>query len=56
MLSPEGLRFMVDCFTPGLTEEERRGIIKRAVRKSNEEQKRMLEGLGDGFNTNQLTL
>jgi acetyl esterase len=24
MLSPEGLRFMVDCFTPGLSDEERR--------------------------------
>lgn len=24
MLDPEGLRFMVDCFTPGLSEEERR--------------------------------
>ncbi|MAG31183.1 MAG: hypothetical protein CL908_09890 [Deltaproteobacteria bacterium] len=24
MLDPEGLRFMVDCFTPGLSEEQRR--------------------------------
>jgi len=24
MLDPDGLRFMVDCFTPGLSEEERR--------------------------------